>query len=232
MDWNATMVIALKIIAALALVLLNGFFVAAEFALVKIRDTQLVSLAGKGHRRAKVARRILGNLDSALSATQLGITLASLGLGWIGEPVFVSLLSPLLTLAQIESPEVRHWISIVVGFSVITFLHIVAGELAPKSLAIRKPLAVSLWVALPLDWFYKISFPFIWVLNHTANWILRQFGIEPVNEMELIHSEEELRLIVSRLAKRIGSRRAGSRYCLERPRSAPSHRARGHASAP
>lgn len=196
MDWNAISLVVLKLLAVFVLVLLNGFFVAAEFGLVKIRDTQLVTLAAKGHRRARVARKILGNLDAALSATQLGITLTSLGLGWIGEPVFASLLEPVMGWLQIESPQVRHSIAFAVGFSVITFLHIVVGELAPKSLAIRKPLPVSLWVAMPLDWFYKVSFPAIWVLNHAANWLLRQFGIQPVNEMELVHSEEELRLIL------------------------------------
>ncbi|MBE0544318.1 MAG: HlyC/CorC family transporter [Verrucomicrobia bacterium] len=205
MDWNAITLIVLKILAVLVLVLLNGFFVAAEFGLVKIRDTQLVTLAAKGNRRARVARQILGNLDAALSATQLGITLTSLGLGWIGEPVFASLLEPVMGWMQIESPQVRHSIAFAVGFSVITFLHIVVGELAPKSLAIRKPLPVSLWVAIPLDWFYRISFPAIWVLNHAANWLLRQFGIQPVNEMELVHSEEELRLILGAAQKQTAS---------------------------
>lgn len=205
MDWNTISLIVLKLLAVVVLVLLNGFFVAAEFGLVKIRDTQLVTLAAKGNRRARVARQILGNLDAALSATQLGITLTSLGLGWIGEPVFASLLEPVMGWMQIESPQVRHSIAFAVGFSVITFLHIVVGELAPKSLAIRKPLPVSLWVAIPLDWFYKISFPAIWVLNHAANWLLRQFGIQPVNEMELVHSEEELRLILGAAQKQTAS---------------------------
>lgn len=205
MDWNAITLVILKILAVFMLVLLNGFFVAAEFGLVKIRDTQLVSLAAKGHRRARVARQILHNLDAALSATQLGITLTSLGLGWIGEPVFASLLEPVMGWMQIESPQARHSIAFAVGFSVITFLHIVVGELAPKSLAIRKPLPVSLWVAVPLDWFYKMSFPAIWVLNHAANWLLRQFGIQPVNEMELVHSEEELRLIIGAAEKQTAS---------------------------
>jgi CBS domain containing-hemolysin-like protein len=201
MDWNAISLVVLKLVAVIVLVLLNGFFVAAEFALVKIRDTQLITLAEKGNRRARVARRILANLDEALSATQLGITLASLGLGWIGEPVFASLLEPVMRALQIESPQVQHSISFAVGFSVITFLHIVAGELAPKSLAIRKPLPTSLWVSMPLDWFYKGSFPLIWTLNHAANWLLRRFGIEPVSEMELVHSEEELRLIIAATQK-------------------------------
>ena len=188
-------VILLKLLAVALLVLLNGFFVAAEFALVKIRATQLAPLVARNHRRAKIARRIVGNLDAALSATQLGITLASLGLGWIGEPVFADLLRPVMGWLNIESPEVRHSISFAVGFSIITFLHIVVGELAPKSLAIQRPLPVSLWVAAPLEWFYKISFPFIWALNHTAMWLLRRFGVEPVSEADMVHSEEELRLL-------------------------------------
>lgn len=206
MDWG---VIILKVFAVLILVLLNGFFVAAEFALVKIRATQLDPLVAKNQRRAKIARRIVGNLDAALSATQLGITLASLGLGWIGEPVFADLLRPVMDGLQIKSTELRHSISFAVGFSVITFLHIVVGELAPKSLAIQKPLPVSLWVAAPLEWFYKISFPFIWALNHAAMWLLRRFGVEPVSESELVHSEEELRLLFDGSQKHSGGTSLG-----------------------
>jgi len=212
-NWDFLADMFWKLCAVVVLVLLNGFFVAAEFAVVKVRDTQLVSLAARGHRRARVARRILGNLDAALSATQLGITLASLGLGWIGEPVFASLLEPVVRWLQIESEQVRHSIAFAVGFSVITFLHIVAGELAPKSLAIRKPLPTSLWVAVPLDWFYKASFPAIWTLNHAANWLLRRFGIEPVSEAELAHSEEELRLLVA-CAPRLGGEASLSRQVV------------------
>ncbi|MBC8097406.1 MAG: HlyC/CorC family transporter [Akkermansiaceae bacterium] len=204
MDWEQIISVGWKILAVLFLVLLNGFFVAAEFALVKLRDTQLESLVVKGHRRAKVARKILHNLDAALSSTQLGITLASLGLGWIGEPVFVVLLEPVTRLLRIESPEAQHTIAVVCGFAIITFMHIVAGELAPKSLAIRKSLQTSLWVSIPLDVFYRVSFPLIWVLNQTANWLLRRFGIEPITEGELVHSEEELRLIVGASHKHSG----------------------------
>ncbi|HKI70000.1 MAG TPA: hemolysin family protein, partial [Verrucomicrobiae bacterium] len=214
MGGNSLIILILKILAVFGLVLLNGFFVAAEFALVKIRDTQLVTLAQRGNRRAKVARRILHNLDEALSATQLGITIASLGLGWIGKPVFVVLLSPVMKMFQIRSPQVEDSIAFAVGFSVITFLHIVAGELAPKSLSIRKPLAVSLWIAVPLHWFYRISFPFIWLLNHAANWLLHQFNIKPVTEMELVHSEEELRLIVSAAQKESGRALLGRNIVL------------------
>jgi len=191
-DFAAT---ALQLAAVPLLVLLNGFFVAAEFALVKIRDTQLEALVSKGHRRAKVARDIVHNLDAALSATQLGITLASLGLGWVGKPVFAALLAPVLEYLNID-PVQADWLAFVVGFTAITFLHIVVGELAPKSLAIQKPLPTSLWVAQPLHWFYKIFYPSIWLLNHAAFWLLRRCGLHPVSESELVHSEEEIRLII------------------------------------
>jgi CBS domain containing-hemolysin-like protein len=186
----------LQLAAVPLLVLLNGFFVAAEFALVKIRDTQLETLVAAGHRRARVARRIVRNLDAALSGTQLGITLASLGLGWVGKPVFIRLLAPVLTHFNV-GPEQADWIAFAVGFTAITFLHIVVGELAPKSLAIQKPLPVSLWVASPLQWFYTLFFPAIWLLNHAAFWLLRRCGLQPVSEAELVHSEEEIRLILA-----------------------------------
>jgi CBS domain containing-hemolysin-like protein len=192
---NEILTTVLQLAAVPLLVLLNGFFVAAEFALVKIRDTQLETLVSKGHRRAKVARRIVRNLDAALSSTQLGITLASLGLGWVGKPVFASLLAPVLKYFNVD-PAQADWLAFAVGFTVITFLHIVVGELAPKSLAIQKPLETSLWVASPLQWFYKLFYPVIWLLNHAAFWLLRRCGLQPVNESELVHSEEEIRLIL------------------------------------
>ena len=127
--------LGLKVLLVLGLIAVNGFFVAAEFALVKIRATQLDTLVARGHRRAKVARSIIANLNSFLSATQLGITMTSLGLGWVGQPVFTSLLSPVLASLQVESAALRHSISFLVGFSALTFLHISAGELAPKRAA-------------------------------------------------------------------------------------------------
>ena len=206
--------IFLKLLAVLFLVLLNGCFVAAEFALVKIRDTQLEALIAKGHRRARIARTILQNLDASLSATQLGITLASLGLGWVGEPVFSALLAPVLSWLHVDSPAVRRSISVVVGFSAITFLHIVVGELAPKSLAIQKPLPTTLWLAQPLLWFHKASYPLIWALNGASLWILRRLGIEPVGEVELVHSEEELRLLFATTQKHSGATAFGREIVL------------------
>jgi len=185
----------LKLASVPFLVLLNGFFVAAEFAIVKIRDTQLETLASKGYSPAKVARRIVHNLDAALSATQLGITLASLGLGWVGKPVFVTLLAPLIRYFDIDASQ-ADWLAFAVGFTIITFLHIVVGELAPKSLAIQKPLPTSLWVARPLHWFYSLFYPVIWLLNHAAFWLLRRCGVQSASESEMVHSEEELRLIL------------------------------------
>jgi len=179
------------------LVLLNGFFVAAEFALVKVRPTQLDPLAARGVRRATVARHMVRHLDAYLSATQLGITLASLALGWIGQPAFAWIVEPLVRRIPGATPAMVHSASLTTAFLVITMLHIVLGELAPKSLAIRKSEGTSLWVALPLFLFYKVTYPAIWLLNHAANAILRLFGIPPVSEGELAHSEEELRLLLA-----------------------------------
>jgi CBS domain containing-hemolysin-like protein len=199
----------LKLLAVGALVLLNGFFVAAEFALVKVRDTQLTPLIAKGHRRARIASRVLGNLDASLSACQLGITLASLGLGWVGEPVFAALLKPLMNLLNVESQAARETIAFMVGFSALTFLHITAGEQAPKWLAIQKPLATSLWVVLPLEWFHRASYPLIWALNQASLWLLRRLGIEPTGEGEQSHTEEELRLLFAASHKRAGGSTLG-----------------------
>ncbi|MCX8155377.1 MAG: hemolysin family protein [Verrucomicrobiae bacterium] len=191
-----------RILAVLVLVFLNGFFVAAEFALVKVRDTQLDALIKRGQRRALSVRQVIRRLDASLSACQLGITLTSLGLGWIGEPVFTRLLMPLLDFFNVTE-HWRHWISFMVGFTAITFLHITAGEQAPKWLAIQKPLPVSLWVAGPLQWFHRLSYPFIWALNHASQWMLRQAGLQPVAEGDQAHSDEELRLLLATGHRRV-----------------------------
>jgi CBS domain containing-hemolysin-like protein len=181
----------------LLLVALNGFFVAAEFALVKVRPTQLEPLVDAGNRRAKLARHMLRHLDAYLSATQLGITLASLALGWIGEPAFAWIIHPLLTPFVGNNPPLLHSISVTMSFLVITILHIVLGEQAPKTIAIRKAESTSLLVAFPLYFFYKITYPFIWLLNHASNRLLKLIGIPPAGEGELVHDEEELRLLLS-----------------------------------
>ena len=187
----------LEILLVLGLVAANGFFVAAEFALVKVRASQLRPMAKTGGWRVKYALRATEQLDAVLSATQLGITLASLGLGWIGEPVIGHRLEPLLTHFGITDPATVKSISFAVAFGLITFFHIVLGELAPKSLAIQRPKAVSLNTALPLVVFYRIFFPFIWLLNGAANRILRWCGLEPAGEGEHAFSSEELEYVFS-----------------------------------
>lgn len=204
----------LKILAVLALVVLNGFFVAAELALVRIRDTQLEALAVKGNRRAKVARSVVENIDAYIGATQFGITLASMALGVVVEPVFQRLLSPLFSILKISSVHTQQTIAILVGFLVNSYLLIVAGELAPKAMAIRKTLETALFVAGPLRWFYRISYPFIWVLNHSARWLLRQLGIAIDVETGRAHSEEELRLLLSSAQKISGTTGSGRRVAL------------------
>lgn len=186
-----------KLASVLALVGLNGFFVAAEFALVKIRDTQLAPLADRGSRRARLARHIVGHLDPYLSACQLGITLASLGLGWIGEPAFAAMLEPLMAWAGVGSERARHAVSFVVGYSLITFLHIVVGEQAPKFIAIKRPLPTSLWSTFPLQAFYWMSYPAIWFLNVASLRVLAWLGIHASGGHEGEHSEEELRLMLA-----------------------------------
>ena len=178
MDGHALIAQGMRVLGILAIVLVNGFFVAAEFAFVKLRDTQLDALIVQGHRRARLARHILQNLTSYLSATQLGITMASLGLGWLSEPVFSALLRPVLDWGRVDSPRARANIAFAVGFSVVTFLQIVLGELGPKWFAIQRALPVSLWAAAPLHWFYRVFYPANWLLNHCAQWLLRRVGIE------------------------------------------------------
>jgi len=186
----------LLLLAAFLLVLLNGFFVAAEFAIVKVRSTKIRELADRGDWRAKVTRSVIGHLDAYLSACQLGITIASLGLGWIGEPAVARILEPVFDAAGIDNQTAITTISITVAFVIISFLHIVLGELAPKSLAIRKPEGTSLWLAPALRLFYWIMYVPIVALNATANAVLRLFGIKPIIDGDLAHSSEELRMIV------------------------------------
>lgn len=188
---------ALGVVSVLVLVLLNGFFVAAEFAIVKVRGTRIAELAGEGRRHAKVAQHLVGHLDAYLSATQLGITMASLGLGWVGEPALARIFVPPLNALGINSSVTRHFVSVIVAFLIITFLHIVIGELAPKSIAIQKSEAVTLWTATPLRLFYRVFRPIIWLFNGAATGLLSLVNIQPASEAQLAHSEEELRMIIS-----------------------------------
>ncbi|MCG2615048.1 hemolysin family protein [Terrimonas sp. NA20] len=186
------------IILTILLVLLNGFFVAAEFAIVKVRVSQIEVSEGHNKTISAIAKNVVNNLDSYLAATQLGITLASLGLGWVGEDVMTSMiLSVIDGMGWQMPPETAHKIALPVAFLVITILHIVFGELAPKSLAIRKPVPTTFAVAVPLKIFFFIFRPFIWLLNGFANFILRLIGIKPAGEHGDIHSEEELRVIIA-----------------------------------
>jgi CBS domain containing-hemolysin-like protein len=182
---------------ALLLVLANGFFVASEFAIVKIRATRLQALADEGRPGAANALKMVSKLDAYLSATQFGITLASLGLGWLGEPAFAHLLEPVLTqLVPVGGEALAHTISVAIAFAIITFLHIVVGELAPKSLAIQRAEDTTLAVALPMRAFYFLFYPAIWALNGVAGWVLRVFGLHAASESHEAHSEDELRVIL------------------------------------
>src|ERR1051326_2521342 len=164
-QWDPPMVLFGKLLTIAVLVLLNGFFVAAELALVKIRSSHLKTMAAGGSRRAGLLRAIKENLNAYLSACQVGITMASLGLGWLGEPFLAKMLQPVFALVGIAAPAVIKSVSFILAFSAITFLHIVVGEQAPKILAIRKAMPAALFVSAPLRWFYVIFKPAIAVLN-------------------------------------------------------------------
>jgi CBS domain containing-hemolysin-like protein len=181
---------------ALVLVLVNGFFVAAEFALVKLRPTRVKALAKKFGWRGRILSRVHADIDAYLSACQLGITLASLGLGWIGEPAFAELLQPLLHAIGVDSERILHAVAFTVAFSIISYLHIVVGEQAPKSMAIRVSDQVGLWTALPLYAFYWLMYPAIRFLNTSSAWVLRKVGLDIAKEHESHYSAEELKLIL------------------------------------
>lgn len=187
----------LKLLAAFLLVLINGFFVVAEFSLVKIRKTRLEELVHQGNQRAKLALKVVSSFDSYLGATQLGITLASLALGWLGEPAVSALIEPLLAEYLPEFEWLVTTISIAIGFTIITFMHIVIGELVPKSMAIQRAESLALFAVWPLYIFHKLGYPVIILFNHAARTILAALGLKTANEADLAHSEEELRMIVS-----------------------------------
>jgi CBS domain containing-hemolysin-like protein len=189
------------LLLALLFIIANGFFVAAEFAIIKVRPTQLAEMAAEGSTRARMARRIIKKLDSYLSATQLGVTLASLALGWVGEPAFESLIQPRLAFLGVYSVPVSHTIAASIAFILISSLHIIFGELGPKYLAIDKTLGTALWSAHFLRAFYIVMYPIIWTLNRTTNAVLRLIGIKPASGNEMAHSQEELRLILAHSEK-------------------------------
>jgi CBS domain containing-hemolysin-like protein len=196
-DWDTPIVMFAKLAAIGALVFLNGFFVACEFAIVKVRGSQLDALVEEGNLRANFVKHVRAHLDAYLSATQLGVTLASLALGWIGEQFLEKMIEPLFALINVHSHAVVTSISVAIAFIGITFLHIVFGELAPKYMAIANPLPTALRLVQPLRVFYVLFKPAIWMLHKSSNFILhRLLHMQPASGKELAHSEEELRLIL------------------------------------
>ena len=186
----------LKILVVFLLVFGNAFFVAAEFSIVKMRSSRLDVLIAEGNRRASYAKKLADRLDVALSVTQLGITIVSLGLGWLGEPVVASLLHPAFSWFGVPESAVET-VSFAIAFFLITSLHIVGGELIPKNVAIRKVESVALTVALPLLVFQRIMYPFVWLLNHVANWAEERMGFSVVTkEEDVAHTEEEIRVLM------------------------------------
>ena len=185
-----------NLIALFILLASTMFFVASEFAIVKVRATRINQLIEEGNKKAINAKRVITHLDEYLSATQLGITITSLGIGWLGEPTVKAIIEPLFIKLNIPESAAT-LISFMIAFSLITFLHVVVGELAPKSVAIQKAEAITVNFAGPLILFYRITFPIIWALNHSARFIIGLFGIKPTSEGDVAHSEEELRMILS-----------------------------------
>lgn len=195
---------AFDIFITLFLVTLNGFFVAAEFAIVKVRASKIEMKAQAGNRAAILSSSIISHLDGYLAATQLGITLASLGLGWVGEPVVSKIILAIMYgLGFTPDPELAHNIALPIAFAFITVLHIVFGELAPKSMAIQRPEKTTLWVAYPLNVFYIVFRPFIWMLNGIANVLLKMIGINAVHGSE-VHSADELKFLVQQTSENEG----------------------------
>lgn len=188
----------LGLVVVVFLVLLNGFFVAAEFSLVTVRQTRITELVDQGNATAETVQKALENPDRVIAATQLGITLASLGLGWIGEPALSHLIEPIIELFPIElRPGLSHSLSAGLAFTIITFLHVVVGELAPKSIALQNPEGTSMVVARPTLWSERLFKPFIWALNGTGNALLRLVGVQPASGHELVHSVEELKMVIT-----------------------------------
>jgi len=185
-----------RLLVALFLVGLNGFFVASEFAFVRIRSTSVEQLAAEGRSGAGILQEVMANLDDYLAVTQLGITIASLGLGWVGEPAVASLIEPVMEPVLPES--LIHLVAFAVGFGIITFLHVVFGELAPKTIAIAQAERLSLFVAPPMKAFYYLFYPGLVVFNGTANTFTRLLGIPPASETDETLEERELRRVLAR----------------------------------
>lgn len=186
----------ISIFLFILLLFFTAFFVATEFAIIKVRPSRVDQMVMEGAKNALAVQKVTGNLDGYLSACQLGITITALGLGWLGEPTVEVLLHPLFASLAIPDQLVS-LLSFLIAFLIVTYMHVVLGELAPKTLAIQKAEAVTVLLAKPIIWFYNIMFPFIWLLNGSANRLVRLFGLRPAKEHEEAHSEEELRIILS-----------------------------------
>jgi CBS domain containing-hemolysin-like protein len=193
-----------NVIFIFLLVFANGFFVAAEFAIVKVRVTQIELKIKRGHRGAKLAKHIVEHLDAYLSATQLGITFTSIGLGWVGEPLLADMLAGPLASLGVMSQDTIHVICFLFSFGILTFLLITLGELGPRYLAIQYPDTTALLVSFPLQLFYRIFKPFIWLLNRSSNVLLQFVGITPTTGGTLVHSPEELEMLVTEGARQGG----------------------------
>nr|WP_304150880.1 hemolysin family protein [Mitsuokella multacida] len=187
--------ILFQLLLVFFLIAMNGFFVAAEFACVKIRPSRLETLIREGSRQAKYAKKLIDHLDASLSVTQLGITLASLGLGWVGEPAVATLILPITHAIGLDD-VIGHTIALALAFSIITGLHIVLGELTPKTMAIQNVEKIMLSVALPMLVFHRVMYPFVWLLNHVANWVAHRMGFHTASEGDDAHTEEEIRLLM------------------------------------
>ncbi|MCI6612459.1 hemolysin family protein [Mitsuokella jalaludinii] len=187
--------ILFQLLLVIFLIAMNGFFVAAEFACVKIRPSRLETLIQEGSRQAKYAKKLTDHLDASLSVTQLGITLSSLGLGWVGEPAVATLILPITHTIGLDD-VIGHTISLALAFSIITGLHIVLGELTPKTMAIQNVEKIMLSVALPMLVFHRVMYPFVWLLNHVANWVAHRMGFHTASEGDDAHTEEEIRLLM------------------------------------
>lgn len=192
---------------AALMVLANAFFVASEFAIVKIRPTRIKELVSRGGRRASILAGISRNFSAYLSANQLGVTLSSLALGWLGEPALAGVMAPRLVSLGKWTGLASHSIGLGISFAIITFVHTVLGELAPKSLALQKTEPVALWAAPPLRVFFIVAFPVIWTLKTAANLFLRMVGLRPASGAEMLHSPDELRLVLQHVELDPGARR-------------------------
>lgn len=186
----------MSLLIVVVLLFFSAFFVATEFAIIRVRPSRVDQLVLEGRKNALAVRKVTSNLDGYLSACQLGITITSLGLGWLGEPAVEKMLYPLMGRFGIQA-DLGHVASFLIAFFIITYLHVVLGELAPKTLAIQKAEKVSFFVARPIIWFYRIAYPLIWLLNGSANMFVRWFGLSPASEQEEAHSEEEIRIILN-----------------------------------